>query len=202
MAVGVSRITVGRLIQAVETAGQMRNRIFVFLSDHGEMLGSYGLWRKGSWHSDCMIRVPGFVCAPGRLGGQRRINGLVQAIDLAPTILGMLGLPVHERMQGMDFSGQLLRDEAIRQRWIYSEMWTTLWGSWVRCWTIRTETAKLDYYPSDRVGHLFDLAADPDERNDLWASPRHRDLRGEMLASLLQHQGDQVGNWPKVFCQC
>jgi uncharacterized sulfatase len=171
------------------------------MADHGEFLGSYGLFRKGALHYDCLIRVPSFVSWPGRVPAGRRVPGLLQEIDLAPTVLGLLGMPLTPGMQGDDLSGNLLREEQVGRPWVYTESYRALWGPFTDCWTIRTETAKLNYYPLDRIGHLFDLAVDPGERENLFERPEHRGLRDEMTATLLECIHGQADPVPRLFVQ-
>lgn len=192
---------VGQVVRAIEETGEVENTIFVFTADHGELLGDYGLWRKGSYHFDCMIRMPCFLSAPGRLPGGRRVEGLIESVDIAPTLLSLVGLEPYAGMQGHDMAEALREGEAIGRDRIYCEMYTALWGPYVACWTVRTETAKLNYYPQDEVGHLFDLEEDPEEIHDLWSSPEHRDLRDRMMALLLRAQHEQSDPLPRILSQ-
>jgi len=192
---------VGELVAAIDEAGELDNTIFLFVADHGELLGDFGLWRKGSYHHDLMIRTPFFLTAPGRLPAGRRVDGLTQSIDIAPTLLDLCGVPIHEGMQGDNLADALRQGAPIGRAWAYTEMYTAAWGPFVTCWTLRTPTAKLNYYPQDRVGHLFDLADDPDELRDVWDSPGHRGLRDEMTGALLQAQHEQTDPLPKVLSQ-
>lgn len=192
---------VGRVVEAVEAAGQMDNTLFVFCADHGEFLGDYGLFRKGAHHYDCLIRVPCFLSRPGGFEGGRRIDGLIEEIDLAPTILSQLGLPIDPGMQGRDLSPGLRGEGDVGRRWTFTESYLAWWGPFVDCWTLRTKTAKLNYYPPDRVGHLFDLAADPDERHNVFDDPAHRALRDEMMANLIECLHSQKDPLPVMLSQ-
>jgi arylsulfatase A-like enzyme len=192
---------VGRLLESVERAGSMDDTVFVFAADHGELLGDYGLWRKGSYHYDCLIRAPAFVAAPGRLAGGRRTDGLVEDIDLTATVLGLAGLGVPFGMQGRDLSASLAAGDEIGREWTYTELYNANWGPFVACWTLRTPTAKLNYYPADRVGHLFDLVEDPDETSDLYASPSHRPVRDEMTGNLVEEIRRQTDPLSRVLSQ-
>lgn len=194
-------LAVGQLIEAVERAGQMDNTIFAFAADHGELLGDYGLFRKGSYHYDCLIRSPGFLSCPALVPAGQRIPGLVRSIDLAPTLLGLAGLAAVPGMQGADLSRDLAQPATIGQPWVYTELFTSQWGPFVNCWTLRTATAKLNYFPTDRVGHLMDLTTDPDERVDLFASPAHRELRDTMMANLLEEIRRQADPLPRILSQ-
>ena len=192
---------VGKVVDAVERAGELDNTLFVFVADHGELLGSYGLWRKGSYHYDCMIRLPCFISYPRGLPGGRRIGGLVQSLDLPTTLLGLLGMPLHPGMQGEDLSGPLANGDPVGRPHVYCELYTAFWGPFVDCWTVRTDTAKLNYYPSDGVGHLFDLEQDPDELNNVFDATDHRALRDDMTALLLRATCDQKDPLPIPLSQ-
>ncbi|MFW6060139.1 MAG: sulfatase [Phycisphaeraceae bacterium] len=192
---------VGRLLEAIERAGEMDNTVFVFVADHGEMLGDYGLWRKGSYHYDCLIRVPCFVSWPAKLPQGQRIDELTQAIDLMPTLLGLLGVDAPPGVQGRDLSTRLVQGESVGRPFIYCELFTAWWGPFVACWTVRTAEAKLNYFPDDRVGHLFDLRDDPDERVDRYDDPASRALRDQMMTHLLTSMHEQTDPLPRVLSQ-
>ncbi|MFP4026811.1 MAG: sulfatase [Candidatus Brocadiia bacterium] len=192
---------VGRVVEAIEEAGELQNTIFVFVADHGELLGDYGLFRKGSYHFDCMMRTPCLLSAPGMLPQGRRVKGLIESIDLAPTLLSVAGVESHAGMQGKDMAPALRSGDTIGKDRVYCEMYTAPWGPYVTCWTLRTEGAKLNYYPQDEVGHLFDLNEDPEEIRDLWALPAYRKLRDEMMAGLLRAQHEQADPLPRILSQ-
>ena len=191
---------VGQLIETIEARGEMDNTIFAFTADHGEYVGSYGLFKKGSYHYDCMTRMPAFISYPAKIPA-RRNAGLTQTIDLAPTLLSLAGQPVHPGMQGDDLAEPLMRGEEMARDWAYTELYDGQWGPFIAVWTLRTETAKLHYFPTDRRGYLFDLENDSDEQIDLYGDAGYRELRDnmhEMLAGALQAQNDPL---PQVLSQ-
>jgi choline-sulfatase len=63
-------VQLGRLIDAVEAAGRRENTLIVYTSDHGEMLGKFGMWWKCSTYEDA-FRVPLIVSGPGFARGER-----------------------------------------------------------------------------------------------------------------------------------
>ncbi len=95
---------VGRLRAAVDGAGQAEDTVFVFTSDHGDMLQSQGLHHKQQpW--DESLRVPFLVRYPRLLGRKRRESVTpIDAPDIMPTLLGLAGLPVPESVQGANFA--------------------------------------------------------------------------------------------------
>jgi arylsulfatase A-like enzyme len=95
----------GRIRVALDEAGIAEHTHLVFFSDHGDMHGSHGQFRKTSpWEES--IRVP--FAIGGKLtyefhGG--RSNLLVNHVDIAPTTLGLCGINKPDWMQGTDLSG-------------------------------------------------------------------------------------------------
>ena len=192
---------VGHLVGRIEAAGELDNTVFVFVSDHGELLGDYGLWRKGGYHYDSLIRIPSFISYPAGLPQDVRIDELVESIDLMPTLLGLLGVSPPDGVQGRDLSAALRNGDSVGKDYIYCEIYTTWWGPFVGCWTVRTPDAKLNYFPDDRTAHLFDLKADPDERRDVYHAPEYRSLRDQMTGHLLDAIHHQTDPLPRVLSQ-
>lgn len=95
---------VRQLDEAVEATGQAGDTIFIFTSDHGDMLQSHGLHHKQQpW--DESIRVPFLIRYPRLLGRQRRTSITpIDVPDILPTLLGLAGLPAAESAQGTNFA--------------------------------------------------------------------------------------------------
>jgi arylsulfatase A-like enzyme len=98
---------VGDLLRTIKEAGIEDNTIFLFTSDHGDMLGSQGHQRKQRpW--DESIRVPFLLYYPAMFGRQPgQLDALIDAPDVMPTLLGLCGLPIPEIVEGLDFSGYM-----------------------------------------------------------------------------------------------
>ena len=95
---------VGDLLSTLEACGQSDNTIFVFTSDHGDMLGSQGLTKKQRpW--DESIRVPFLLRYPSLPGWRPgETDALMDAPDIMPTLLGLCGIPIPDSVEGVDFS--------------------------------------------------------------------------------------------------
>lgn len=98
---------VGDLLATLDEAGIADDTIFVFTSDHGDMLGSQGQTKKQRpW--DESIRVPFLLRYPGRFGREgSRHPGLLDTVDLMPTLLSLCGLPIPWSVEGLDFAPYL-----------------------------------------------------------------------------------------------
>lgn len=96
---------VADLRRAVAESGSAGDTVFVFTSDHGDMMQSQGLHHKQHpWEES--VRVPFLIHYPRALGKKRRESKTaIDAPDIMPTLLGLAGLPKAESAQGKDYSG-------------------------------------------------------------------------------------------------
>lgn len=97
---------VGRVRDALAEAGLTEDTHILFFSDHGDMHGSHGQFRKTSpWEES--LRIPFLVGGlQPRYGGRMgRPRALVNHVDIAPTTLGLCGIDKPDWMRGTDYSG-------------------------------------------------------------------------------------------------
>ena len=105
---------VGRIRAALEELGLYENTHVLFFSDHGDMHGSHGQFRKTSpWEES--IRIPFIIGGgPHRYHHDSGFHEVpINHVDIAPTSLGLCGLEAPAWMQGTDYSGYRLRDRAV-----------------------------------------------------------------------------------------
>ena len=100
-----------RVMKTLQEEGLSFNTHLMFFSDHGDMLGSQGQFRKMTAYEES-IRVPFFISGAtptyeGHLTGRHPV--LINAPDIAPTTLGLCGLKRPAWMEGKDLSGFRLR---------------------------------------------------------------------------------------------
>jgi arylsulfatase A-like enzyme len=95
----------GRLLAAFERDPTLKaNTVFVFAADHGESLGEHGYWGHGRNLYEPALRIPlGFAWA-GRIRPGTTVDAPAVNIDVAPTILGLAGLPVPSGFRGFDWT--------------------------------------------------------------------------------------------------
>lgn len=90
-----------RLGGVLEELGLMDETVFVYTSDHGDMLGSQGRQRKQHpW--DESIRVPFVMRCPDQAQAGLRIGTPLNVVDIMPTLLGLTGVPVPGSCEGLD----------------------------------------------------------------------------------------------------
>jgi arylsulfatase A-like enzyme len=90
----------GRFVRELEAAGLYDDALVVFLSDHGEEFLDHGLWLHGRSLFDELIRVPLVVKYPGRRGAGTRVAEQVQGLDVVPTVLEAMGMPLPSDLGG------------------------------------------------------------------------------------------------------
>ncbi|HVS03661.1 MAG TPA: sulfatase-like hydrolase/transferase [Thermoanaerobaculia bacterium] len=101
---------IGRLLAAVRRASPPGDTVIVFAADHGESLGERRYWGHGRHLDEPCLRVPMGLAWSGRVAPQV-VAAPASLIDLAPTVLGLMGYPVPSSFRGFDWSGVLVRGE-------------------------------------------------------------------------------------------
>lgn len=176
----------GRILDAVKRLGLADNTIVIFTSDHGWHLGEHGLWHKRSLFEES-ARVPLIIAAPGRQARGRRAAGLVELLDLYPTLCDLCGLPAPDSLQGrslramLDDAAATIHDAAFTQarRGANAEHWGR---------TVRTVRWRCTEWDEGCHGlELYDHDADPQEYTNLADDPRHAGTLKELRALLAKH---------------
>ena len=103
---------VGRLLAALDDLGLAENTLVIFTSDHGQQMGSHGLLYKNVPFEESM-RIPFVMRGPGELSTEAAATTVLSSVDIAPTLLGLLGFSasIPAQMQGHDLA-PLLRGES------------------------------------------------------------------------------------------
>ncbi|MFD0677425.1 MULTISPECIES: sulfatase family protein [unclassified Paenibacillus] len=100
---------VGRIRRVLQKTGLADDTYIMFFSDHGDMHGSHGLFRKSSpWEE--AIRIPFIIGGPSRDHQTRKMFDFpLNHVDIAPTTLGLCGIGKPEWMDGFDYSPWVLQ---------------------------------------------------------------------------------------------
>ena len=94
---------VGQILQTLKDTGLDEDTIFVFMSDHGDMLGSHRLYQK-QWPHDESVCIPFLVRYPRVLTEAREVSQPLNMVDVVPTLLGLAGLAIPDTVEGTDLS--------------------------------------------------------------------------------------------------
>lgn len=175
---------IGRLQAAIRDAGIEEDTIFVFTSDHGDMLGSQGLWKK-QWPYDVSACVPFLLKFP-RLGKTgRTVAAPLGTPDIFPTLCELAGVPVPATVEGLSAFGRDEMDSAVLiANYHPFGQWTAERGGkeWRGVRTVRYT------YVRDLDGPwlLFDNQTDPHQLNNLVNCPECAALQSGLEAILQQ----------------
>jgi arylsulfatase A-like enzyme len=174
---------IGRLLQHFEKAGDLDDTAIFFTSDHGYFLGEWRLFDKRLMHEPS-IRVPMAIRYPKKIKAGTVRNEMVLNTDIAPTLLDIAGVPAPRQMQGKSLL-PLAQGESVpqwRKEWLYEYFEYPGWENVRPNRGIRTEQYKLiHYYLEPQEFEMYDLAADPGERNNLYENPQHAALQAQLF---------------------
>jgi arylsulfatase A-like enzyme len=199
----------GVLLDTLERLGLREETIVVFTSDHGDYLGEHHLLGKSNAFYDCLTRVPLLLSWPGHLPEGERRAELVSTIDVMPTILRLLGLPVPAGVHGQVLPG--VPGAPAARAAVFAEYGAggppvTLADA-RRLYPpgaprpanpllreregqghgkmVRTRRWKYTHDVLGEVDELYDLEADPWELHNLAGDPRYADVVSAMRLHLL-----------------
>ncbi|MEA2603789.1 MAG: choline-sulfatase [Acidobacteriota bacterium] len=155
---------VGRLLDFLESRGMLEDTVIAVVADHGENLGDHGLSFRhlGLW--DSTTHVPLMIRWPGLERKGRRLAGLVQTIDVFPTLLATAGLPIPPQ-DGTDLR-ELTGEGHTGRKAVFSEHADRLSVS-VRTagWRYGVNEGNDRFLPNGP--YLYDLKTDPQETKSL-----------------------------------
>lgn len=172
-------IAFGRLMEKLEEIGEKENTLVVFTSDHGDMLEFSGARYTKQYPHDYSLRVPMIMRWPGTLQKGEDTDLLFSALDIMPTILGLMDQEVPTDVHGKDLSDAILAgdEDAVDYVPIWSFYQESFKGIITRDWTY-SDTRTEEKSPHHCV--LFDRQADPGQLENLFHSPRHQAVRDSL----------------------
>jgi len=199
---------VGDLLQTLDEEGIAEDTIFVFTSDHGDMLRSQGMTKKQKpW--DESIMVPLLLRYPAKFGRTgRSVSTLLNAPDIMPTLLGLSEVPIPDSVEGANFAPDLVRgkDPEVEGALI---MCPQPFGQWLRSdggVEFRgVRTARYTYARTlEGPWLLFDNEADPYQMTNLVDDPARAEVRERLeacLARKLEETNDAFLSGPELLAK-
>ena len=180
---------IGRLMDALDRLDAFDDTLTVYVSDHGDFMGSHGLINRKENPQEESVRIPALFHWAGHIPARPPRPDLFGLVDLLPTTLGLLDLDIPPHIQGRDFSPALRGESFAGPDAQLLEMsgnprWRLDFLDWRG---VVTRDWKYAFY---ETGHelLFNLAEDPCELDNL--ADRDDANRKRMRALLL----DQLGS--------
>ncbi|MFJ9583575.1 sulfatase-like hydrolase/transferase [Streptomyces acidicola] len=208
----VSRLDhhVGRVQDAVAASGQAERTVTLFFADHGEYLGDFGLIEKWPSAMDACITRDPLVISGGGLPAGQRYEGMVELIDVLPTVLELAGVEAPHRHYGRSLLPVLRDPEREHRQYAFTE------GGFVVEEEPQMERPAFPYDLKGDIQHdrpelvgkavavrdrewtyvwrlyeppeLYHRATDPGESVNLAGRPEHADVERRMADALLRWQ--------------
>jgi arylsulfatase A-like enzyme len=185
---------INELLGTLDQLGLGEDTLVFLFADHGISMTEHQIFFDPHGLYDPSIHVPFIARWPGHLPSGRRVAPMVQHLDLAPTLLDAVGLPVPAAMEGRTF-WPLLTGEGEGGG---HEKVISVECTWQAKWSLRTDRHKLvvarhpDLYGTPPI-ELYDLAADPDESRNI------ADAQPELTATLRKELEDWIAQRLKVL---
>lgn len=168
---------VARLLDALERTGRADDTLLIFLSDHGESFDRARgrLHHGGRLHQD-QLRIPLLMHGPGIAPGE--IDAPISLVDLMPTLLDLLGLPIPEGLDGRSLAPVIRREAVVAAVPLYAMEHYHLWYEGVRKNSPGVQPSPLsvaviqgrDWYIRAAFSEeLYDMKTDPEQDANLSA---------------------------------
>jgi arylsulfatase A-like enzyme len=179
---------VGRLLDRLEELGLADDTIVVLWGDHGWKLGEHNSWAKMT-NYEIDTRAPLIFRAPGRTTNLK-VHGLVEFVDIYPTLCELAGLPVPGHLEGVS-AVPLMEDptrpwkKAAFSQFLREGIWVAPDGVEYMGYSVRTDryrsVAWVNWETRELVAHeLYDHETDPHETQNLADRPDHAGRLAEL----------------------
>ena len=176
---------VGLLMAGLEANGLAEDTVVVFLSDHGDNLGSHHLFNKGQLIEES-IRIPMIFHAPGRWESRANTSQVAQMIDVMPTVLEICGAEVPEHVQGRSLASILSgAQERLAEDFAFVETADGQVGVRTPTHTYGIRLAEDRRTVADERHCFYDLREDPYEMENLAKTEKQVEVAEELRRRVL-----------------
>ena len=195
---------VGRLHNYLETNNLIDNTIFVFSSDHGELLGDHGFVEKWLMY-ESSVRVPCIISWPKNLSAQV-VKSPLGGVDLMPTLLELAGIATPNNIDGRSVASDLLNSKEPNNEPIMAEI-----ASQEAIYQDDNDPERLAEHVMlkdgvwklilnrNDINELYKLDTDPEEMNNLATLNEHSE-RVQIMRSIIAENLNKTG--PGLYSWC
>ena len=163
---------IGALLDFIAKKPWASRTVLVVTADHGEAFGEHGQYRHGFEVWETVVRVPLFFVIPGVT--PRTIDVPRSAVDMAPTILDIFGLPTEPSFEGKSLVPEVLGEKA-EERDVVVDLPKTSDNDKRRA--LIHGTSKIIAFGAQEYPQVFDLASDTDEKHPIQSGETFDDMR-------------------------
>lgn len=180
---------IGRLVKAVRELGLEENTIFIFTSDHGELFGAHGRRAKNIFYEEA-VRVPFLIRWKGTVSSNEKCFVPFNTVDIMPTLLSMMDMPIPEEVEGRDISSYILgKDDEEKLDEYYGSLMmgtgaTAIFEDGHEWRAYRTKQYTYAIFKSDGMELLFDNINDPYQMKNLIDKDEYKDIANELKSRM------------------
>ncbi|MCC8074009.1 MAG: sulfatase [Clostridiales bacterium] len=183
---------VGRILNTVKELGISDDTIIVFTSDHGEMFGAQGRHAKNIFYEEA-VRVPFLIKWGKKLKSGKNLT-CMNTVDIMPTLLSMMNLPVPDTAQGTDISENIANGTIAENNCLLMGTGpTAIYGNGKEWRGIRSRKYTYAVYKIDGKEFLFDNINDPYQLSNLAKDKRYKDVL-ESLKNEMYEKMNAIGD--------
>jgi iduronate 2-sulfatase len=168
---------VGRLLDALAELEMDGNTIVFLIGDHGWQLGEHALWCKHSLFKTS-LHTPMVVRAPGMQAGQR-VEGIVEFVDIYPTLCELAGLEAPTHLQGRSLVPMIEAGASAGKE--------AAFGRYHRGECVKTERYQYSEW-GNQARMLYDHQTDPAENRNVSEDPVNAEVIRSMRTLLREHK--------------
>lgn len=185
---------IGLVLQKLEDAGLADETLVIYLGDHGYLLNHHKRFEKHMMWEEA-VRAPLIIRAGDQPVPKHRRDEMVEFVDVAPTIMDLLGVSPLQEAQGKSLRPFLEKDQADFREVVFSEFLADN-KAMVRTekWKYIFTSGKHDLAQGYATGNpptgirnrLYDLEQDPGETHDVSSDPDNQDVLRSLQNKMLE----------------
>ncbi len=183
---------IGRLLDALERLGRTRDTLVAVTADHGDEFLEHGGKGHQATLYDEVIRVPLILRRDGALPAGRTIASQIRHVDVMPTLLGLLRVPIPSTAMGSNLADVARGEATMRDLVAVARLTDSRVGAWS---AVRTPTWKYIHRRrgNDEREELYDLTGDPGEQAPI-ADPARLERARKRLAQIASVEEELRGS--------
>ena len=176
----------GKIIDALKSLGLDENTVVIWTTDHGDALASHGgLWDKGSYMTEEVMRVPLAIRVPGNRCPGSTAEELANTVDIPATILDLAGATMAETIDGRSLVPFIDQPDARERTALLCETYGIGYGKVHNGKMVVTDTMKY-IWNEGMMDELYDLKQDPYEMRNLIDHSRYAETVAELRSKLVR----------------
>ncbi|GAB4134484.1 MAG: sulfatase [Thermogutta sp.] len=177
---------VGKVLDSLDRLGLADDTVIVMTSDHGYHMHEHGLWQKRSLFEES-ARVPLIVAVPGMKDAGKATAGIVEMVDIYPTLVDLCGLAMPPHLDGTSMRPLLENPDHPGKPFAVTQVTRGAGKNVFHGYSVRTARWRYTEWDGGARGvELYDHDNDPAEMHNLGGDPRYADVRAE-LKKLIPH---------------